>query len=74
MWVSLKLSYSDNFCSFNMKDLYLFLVGKLGFKFLPNKVNRLKKHINNNITKIIDRPSVIVEAQPKMLIFVNNFI
>jgi hypothetical protein len=57
-----------------MKDLYLFLVGKLGFKFLPNKVNRLKKHINNNITKIIDRPSVIVEAQPKMVIFVNNFI
>ena len=47
-----------------MKCSYAFLGDKIGFKFLFNKVKRLKKLIKKNITKMIAKPILVVVAQP----------
>jgi hypothetical protein len=41
-----------------------FLGDKIGFKFLFNKVKRLKKLTKKNITKMIVKPILVVVAQP----------
>ena len=41
----------------------MFLLGKLGFKFLFNRVRRLRKNINIKMIKIIAKPIITLVAQ-----------
>ena len=55
-----------------MNCLYVFLEGKLGFKFLFNNVKRLKKHSNKKIIKIIAKPMITLVAQFETSISPDN--
>ena len=44
----------------------MFLLGKLGLKFLFNKVRRLRKNINIKMIKIIANPIITFVAQFKV--------